>query len=84
MMGIMVYMMPAMMLSGFTAPVQNMPTWLQPVAIMNPLTHFIVIGRGVFLRDMPFWLVAERIWPMAATAVVTLSAATWLFQRRAQ
>ena len=84
MMGIMFYMMPAMMLSGFTAPVQNMPTWLQPVALMNPLTHFIVIVRGVFLRDMPFWLVAERIWPMAATAVVTLSAATWLFQRRAQ
>ena len=84
MMGIMVYMMPAMMLSGFTAPVQNMPTWLQPVALINPLTHFIVIMRGVFLRDMPFWLVAERIWPMAATAVVTLSAATWLFQRRAQ
>jgi ABC-2 type transport system permease protein len=51
---------------------------------MNPLTHFIVIVRGVFLRDMPFWLVAERIWPMAATADVTLSAAAWLFQRRAQ
>jgi ABC-2 type transport system permease protein len=84
MMGIMVYMMPAMSLSGFTAPVQNMPAWLQPVALVNPLTHFIVIVRGVFLRDMPFWLVAERIWPMAATAVVTLSAAAWLFQRRAQ
>ena len=82
MMGIMVYMMPAMMLSGFTSPVQNMPAWLQPVALANPLTHFLVIVRGVFLRDMPFWLVAERLWPMAATAVVTLSAATWLFRRR--
>lgn len=84
MMGIMVYMMPAMMLSGFTAPVQNMPTWLQPIALANPLTHFLVIVRGVFLRDMPFWLVAERIWPMAITAVVTITAATWLFRRTAQ
>ena len=84
MMGIMCYMMPAMMLSGFTAPVQNMPAWLQPVAMINPLTHFLVIVRGVFLRDMPFWLVAERIWPMAAIAVVTISAATWLFRRRVQ
>ena len=82
MMGIMVYMMPAMMLSGFTSPVQNMPDWLQPVAQLNPLTHFLVIVRGVFLRDMPFWLVAERLWPMAALAVVTLSAAAWLFRRR--
>ena len=46
-MGIMVYMMPAMMLCGFTAPVQNMPTWLQPVALMNPLTHFIVMAYAV-------------------------------------
>ena len=84
MMGIMVYMMPAMLLSVFTAPIQNMPAWLQPVALLNPLTHFLVIIRGVFLRDMPFCLVAERIWPMAATAVFTIATATWLFRRRAQ
>jgi ABC-2 type transport system permease protein len=84
MMGIMVFMMPAMMLSGFASPVQNMPVWLQPVAMINPLTHFMVIMRGVFLRDMPVWLVAQRVWPMALIAVVTLSAAAWLFRRRVQ
>jgi ABC-2 type transport system permease protein len=84
MMGIMVYMMPAMMLSGFASPVQNMPTWLQPVALINPLTHFMVIMRGVFLRDMPAALVAQRVWPMALMAVVTISAAAWLFRRRVQ
>jgi ABC-2 type transport system permease protein len=82
MMGIMVFMMPSMLLSGFASPVQNMPGWLQPVAMANPLTHFMVIMRGVFLRDMPFWLVAQRIWPMALIAVVTLTAAAWLFRRR--
>ena len=84
MMGTMVYMMPAMLLSGFTSPVQNMPNWLLPVAMINPLTHFLVIVRGVFLRDMPFDLVAARLWPMAGIAVVTMVAATWLFRRRAQ
>jgi ABC-2 type transport system permease protein len=84
MMGIMVYMVPAMILSGYTAPIQNMPNWLQPIALMNPLTNFIVILRGVFLRDMPFWLFAKSIQPMAVTAVVALSAATWLFRRRVQ
>jgi ABC-2 type transport system permease protein len=84
MMGIMVFMMPAMLLSGFASPVQNMPTWLQWISMVNPLTHFMVIMRGVFLRDMPFWLVAEKIWPMAAIAVVTMTAAAWLFRRRMQ
>ena len=82
MLGAMVYMMPAMMLSGFTSPVQNMPDWLQPVALVNPLTHFLVIVRGVFLRDMPMALVAERIWPMMVIAVFTLTAASWLFRRK--
>jgi ABC-2 type transport system permease protein len=84
MMGLMVFMMPSMLLSGFASPVQNMPAWLQPVAMINPLTHFMVIMRGVFLRDMPLWLVAERIWPMALIAVVTLTTAAWLFRRRVQ
>jgi ABC-2 type transport system permease protein len=84
MMGIMVFMMPAMMLSGFASPVQNMPAWLQPVTMINPLAHFMVIMRGVFLRDMPASLVAQRIWPMALIALVTISAAAWLFRRRAQ
>ena len=73
-----------LLLSGFASPVQNMPGWLQPVAMINPLTHFMVIMRGVFLRDMPVWLVAQRIWPMALIAAVTLSAAAWLFRRRVE
>jgi ABC-2 type transport system permease protein len=33
---------------------------------------------------MPFWLVAERIWPMAAMAVVTITAAAWMFRRKVE
>jgi len=84
MMGIMVVMMPAMMLSGFSSPVQNMPVWLQPLAMINPLTHFLVIVRGIFLREMSADLVVARLWPMALIGVATISAASWLFRRRAQ
>jgi ABC-2 type transport system permease protein len=84
MLGAMVYMVPGMTLSGFATPVQNMPDWLQPIALVNPLTHFLVIVRGVFLRDMPAALVAERLWPMALLAAFTLSAAAWMFKRKLQ
>jgi hypothetical protein len=29
-------------------------------------------------------LVAQRLWPMAIIALVTMTAASWLFRRRAQ
>ena len=45
-----VVMMSAMLLSGFSSPVQNMPAWLQPLAGITPLTHMLVVVRGVFLR----------------------------------
>jgi ABC-2 type transport system permease protein len=84
MLGAMVFMMPAMLLSGFATPVGNMPDWLQPVALANPLTHFLVIVRGVFLREMSAGLVAERIWPMALLAILALLAAAWMFKRRTE
>ncbi|MFZ5790912.1 MAG: ABC transporter permease [Pseudomonadota bacterium] len=84
MLGSMLFMAPAIMLSGFSAPVQNMPNWLKPLAYADPLTHFLVIVRGVFLRDMAAHLVADRVWPMALIAGITLTAAAWLFRRSVQ
>ena len=84
MMGTMVVVMPAMMLSGFSSPVQNMPDWLQPLALANPLTHILIVIRGLFLRDMPTLLAAQHIWPMAAMAVATIFVAAWMFRRKVQ
>ena len=77
-----VFMVPAMLLSGFASPIENMPDWLQYVSYANPIRYFMVIVKGVFLKDMPAVVALEYIWPMAVIALVTLSAATWLFRRR--
>jgi ABC-2 type transport system permease protein len=44
--------------------------------------HFLVIVKGLFLKDMPAAEVACNLWPLALIATVTLAAATWLFRRR--
>ena len=44
---------PAVLLSGFVTPVENMPDWLQPLTLIDPMRYFVVIARGVFLKDMP-------------------------------
>src|SRR4029079_12917234 len=59
-MGIMVFMMPAMLLPGYSSPLHTMPAWLQPVAMVNRLTPSMLSLRGVRLRDMPSWRVAHR------------------------
>jgi ABC-2 type transport system permease protein len=77
-------MVPMMLLSGFASPVENMPDWLQAVTLANPVRHFIVIVKGVFLKAMPAADVLHSLWPLLVIGLVTLSAATWLFRRRVE
>jgi ABC-2 type transport system permease protein len=80
--GAFLFMVPAMLLSGFATPIENMPRWLQPITVINPLRYFLVIVKGIFLKDIPLAEVWRQTWPLCAIAVVTLSAASWLFRRR--
>ena len=77
-------MVPAMLLSGFASPIENMPDWLQTVTLANPIRYFIVIVKGIFLKDMPASIVLENLWPMAVIGSVTLTCATWLFRHRVE
>jgi ABC-2 type transport system permease protein len=80
--GAFVFMPPAVILSGFATPIENMPGWLQDFTVDNPLRWFLIIVRGIFLKDMPPADVLANTLPMVAIAVVTLTAATWLFKHR--
>ena len=82
MLGTMSVMMPALIMSGYMSPIENMPGWLQVITSVNPLRYIMVIVKGVFLKAMPAEVVFANIWPMAAIAVVTLSVATLFFRRR--
>jgi ABC-2 type transport system permease protein len=80
--GIMTVLLPALLLSGYAAPIENMPAWLQPVTYANPLRYMMVVTKGVFLKDMPPVEILNNTWPMAIIAGFTLSFSTWLFRRR--
>ena len=80
--GSYVFMSPAIMLSGFATPIENMPNWLQPVTYLIPLRYFLVIAKGLFLKDIPAAVVWNNIWPMAIIGVVMLASAGRFFKRR--
>lgn len=81
-MGAFAFMVPAILLSGFASPIENMPDWLQQVTLINPIRYFMVIVKGIFLKDLPASIVLENLWPMAIIGAVTLSSAAWLFRHR--
>jgi ABC-2 type transport system permease protein len=80
--GAFLFLAPAVLLSGFATPIDNMPAWLRPITLVNPLRHFLVITRGVFLKGMGAGDVATNTLPLLGIACFTLTAAAWLFRRR--
>lgn len=80
--GAFLFLVPAMLLSGFATPIANMPGWLQLVTYLNPLRYFLVIVRGVFLKGIPVDEIISETIPMALIACVTLPVAGWLFRSR--
>ena len=61
------FLTPMMYLSGFVFPIENMPSWIQPLTYLIPLRYFLEIVRGIFLKGVGL----EILWPQA------LSLLTW-------
>jgi ABC-2 type transport system permease protein len=80
--GAFMYMVPAVLLSGFATPVENIPEWLRWVACLNPLQHMISISRTIFLEGPNATVAMNMMWPLAPIGLVTLTAAAWLFRKR--
>lgn len=80
--GVFVFMVPAVTLSGFSAPVENMPPFLQYATWVNPLKHALVMVRGLFLKDMSLGEIWIHLWPLLVIGGVTLGLASWFFVRR--
>ncbi len=82
MLGTFVFMVPTFLLSGYATPIENMPSWLQPVTYLMPLRYMLVISKGIFLKAMPAKIVFENLWPLIPISIVTLSVASFGFRRR--
>ena len=55
------FLTPMIYLSGFVFPIENMPSWIQPLTYLIPLRYFLVIVRGIFLKGVGLGV----LWPQA-------------------
>ncbi len=76
------FIVPAVILSGYATPIANMPVWVQNFTLLNPLRYFLVIVRGVFLEGFSTQHLFGQYWPLAIIGVITLGCAGWMFRRR--
>ena len=80
--GAFLFVVPAIILSGFATPIANMPPIVQDLTYINPMRYFLIIIRSIFLEGASFNLLWTQYWPMAVIGIATLTMAGWLFRRR--
>ncbi|WP_245183350.1 ABC transporter permease [Legionella israelensis] len=70
--GSVFFFLPSILLSGFMFPFRGMPEWAQWVGSALPLTHFLVIVRGILLKGNGFMDVWARVIPIIIFMVVVM------------
>lgn len=81
MLGTFIFMLPSTLLSGFATPIENMPSWLQPVTYIIPLRYMLINTKGLFLKALSAPFVLDNIWPMALIGFFTLLSSSLLFRK---
>lgn len=79
--GVFLFLVPAVILSGFSTPIANMPEPVQWLTVVNPMRYFLVIVRGVFLEGDGLSLLWPQYWPLALLALASMSTAHWRFRK---
>jgi ABC-2 type transport system permease protein len=80
--GAFLFLVPAVILSGFATPIANMPDAVQLLTWLDPLRYFLVIIRSVFMEGAGLEVLWPQFWPMAIIAFCSLVMAGWLFRSR--
>jgi len=78
--GMFLFFLPAIILSGFLYPIDTMPELFQRLTLANPLRHFLDIVRGVFLRGAGLAELWVQFAVLAGMALAGLAVATARFR----
>jgi ABC-2 type transport system permease protein len=75
-------MLPALLLSGFFYPIENMPAVLQAVTYLIPARYFLVVIRGIFLKGVGLGILWRELVFLSLFAILILVASSAKFRKR--
>jgi ABC-2 type transport system permease protein len=72
---------PAILLSGFAFPIENMPEPAQWLTMLNPLRYYLVVIRGIFLKGIGLDILWPQMAALGGLGVVLLALAVKRFHK---
>lgn len=81
MMSAFFFIFPAMLLSGFAFPIENMPQPVQWLTFLNPLRYYLVVIRGIFLKGVGITVLWQQFLALFLLGTVILGFAVNRFRK---
>jgi ABC-2 type transport system permease protein len=75
------FFLPSILLSGFMFPFRGMPEWAQWLGSLLPLTHFLILVRGIMLKGNTLVDLVPQIWPILLFMVVVIAIGLRFYKR---
>jgi ABC-2 type transport system permease protein len=75
------FFLPSIILSGFMFPFRGMPEWAQALGSLLPLTHFLVLVRGIMLKGNGLVELWPALWPIFVFMAVVIAVGLRFYRR---
>lgn len=82
--GVFAFQTPAVLLSGFVSPIEDMPIFFQYISALNPLRYYMLIIKGIYFKNMDFIIVVKNLIPLILIAIFTLTVARFSFKIKSE
>ncbi|HBZ35225.1 MAG TPA: ABC transporter permease [Rikenellaceae bacterium] len=82
MMATFLFFAPAVLLSGFLFPIENMPLAVQYGTYLNPLRYFLVIIRGIFLKGNGMDILWPQMLGLFVLGIFVMTMSSLRFKKR--
>jgi ABC-2 type transport system permease protein len=79
---VFLFLMPAILFSGFVFPISSMPEIIQWLTLLNPLRYYIGIIRGIFLKGVGITVLWPDLLALFFLGIVLIVFSARRFKRR--
>ncbi len=75
-------LVPMLLLSGITSPMEAMPEWVQYMMVLSPLRYYIEITHGIFFKGAGLDSLWELVLAMGVLGSATFGIGMWRFRKQ--
>ncbi|MBE7707767.1 MAG: ABC transporter permease [Cyanobacteria bacterium SIG27] len=78
--GVFAFQTPAVLLSGFVSPVEDMPLFFQKISLINPLRYYMLLNKGIYFKGMDSLTVLKALIPLIGISAIMFILARFSFK----